>query len=81
MLTAIWDQTHKDNLELSAHDTDDEGYDYTYIRCRDCKATLNFGKQKKNPDIYYLRTIEVQNGNYKNQVYDWKPFIPNTQKK
>jgi hypothetical protein len=71
-----------DNLELSAHVTEEDGYDYTYIRCKKCKATLNFGQQKKNDDIYYLRTIEIPDGQYKGQkAYDWKPFVSNQAQK
>jgi hypothetical protein len=69
-----------DDLELSAHVTEGDGYDYTYIRCKKCKATLNFGQQKKNDDIYYLRTVEITSGPYKGQKgYDWKPFVQNNQ--
>jgi MinD superfamily P-loop ATPase len=69
------------DLELSAHVTESDGFDYTYIRCKNCRATLNFGQQKKNDDIYYLRTKEITNGQFVGQkTYDWKPFVPNTQK-
>ena len=64
-----------DDLELSAHSTED-GYDYVYIRCKKCKATLNFGQQKKNKEIFYLRTTEISNGPYKGQkAYEWKPYV------
>jgi len=66
-----------DDLELSAHATDD-GFNYTYVRCKKCRATLNFGQQKKNNEIFYLRTIEIQGGQYDGQkAYDWKPYVPN----
>lgn len=64
-----------DDLILSAHVTESEGYDYTYIKCLKCKGTLNFGQQKKHDDIYYLRTVEITSGQYAGQKsYDWKSF-------
>lgn len=65
-----------DDLELSSHITDD-GFKYVYIRCKKCRATLNFGQQKKNSEIFYLRTTEITEGPYKGaKSYDWKPFVP-----
>jgi hypothetical protein len=70
-----------EDLELSAHVTEGDGFDYTYIRCKNCRATLNFGQQKKNDDIYYLRTTEITSGQFAGKkAYDWKPFVPNAQK-
>ena len=64
------------NLELSAHATDD-GYNYVYVRCKTCKATLNFGQQKKDNEIFYLKTIEIADGQYKGgKAYDWKAYVP-----
>ena len=64
------------NLELSAHHTGD-GYDYVYVKCKKCRATLNFGQQKKNKEVFYLKTIDITEGQYKGgKSYDWKPFIP-----
>ncbi len=61
-----------DDLELSAHVTDDDGFEYTYVRCRSCRYTLNFGQQKKS-DVYYLKTKEITTGQYQGQkAYDWK---------
>jgi len=67
-----------DNIELGAHDTPNEGHEYTYVRCRNCRATLNFGQQKKSNDVYYLRTKEGkdQHGN-PIKIYDWKPYENN----
>ena len=66
-----------EDLELSAHVTDDKGFEYTYVRCKKCRATLNFGQQTKNDDIYYLKTTEITEGQYKGQkAYDWKSFVP-----
>ena len=69
------------DLELSAHVTDSKGFEYTYVRCKKCKATLNFGQQTKNDDIYYFKTIEIPSGPYKGQkALDWKPFSLDNQK-
>jgi len=63
------------NLELSAHVTPVENHEYTYIRCRDCKATLNFGQQKKDKELYYLRTTTIEGGpNHGQKTYDWKAY-------
>jgi RNase P subunit RPR2 len=67
---------NSNNLELSAHKTPDDGYEYVYIRCNNCKATLNFGQQKKNDDIYYLRTVDnVDQNGQKVKYLDWKPYV------
>ena len=69
-----------DDLELSAHVTEGDGFDYTYIRCRTCRATLNFGQQKKKDDVYYLRTVDITQGQFKGQkAWDWKPYVANNQ--
>jgi hypothetical protein len=66
-----------DDLELSAHETLKEGYDYVYVRCKHCRATLNFGQQKKNNEIFYLRTVPITEGQFAGQkAYDWKPYVP-----
>lgn len=51
-------------LNLSAHVTEKEGHEYTLIKCGKCKSFVNFGQQKKNDDIFYLRTRDEidQNG-------------------
>jgi len=65
-----------DNLEISAHSTED-GFDYVYVRCKHCRATLNFGQQKKNKDIYYLKTVDITSGPDKGKkAYDWKAYVP-----
>lgn len=58
-----------DNLFLDAHVAQNK-FKYTTVKCSKCKATLNFGQQQENPEVYYLRTTE-KNGN---KVYDWKTF-------
>jgi late competence protein required for DNA uptake (superfamily II DNA/RNA helicase) len=67
---------HED-LELSAHVTEKKGFEYVYIRCKKCRATLNFGQQKKDDSIFYLKTKEITDGQYAGQkAYDWKPYVP-----
>ena len=39
-------------LELGAHKTKEDGYEYVHIDCKSCKGRLNFGQQKKNPAIF-----------------------------
>lgn len=66
-----------ENLELSAHDTEGKGFEYTYVRCKQCKATLNFGQQTKNKEIFYLRTTEITGGPHLGlKAFDWKPYSP-----
>lgn len=59
------------DLILSAHVTQ-EGFEYTYVLCRKCKATLNFGKKKKNENVYYLRTRMIKKQGQIYKVYDWR---------
>lgn len=54
-------------LELSAHNAKNK-FKYVTIKCKQCKAYLNFGQQQENPDIFYLRTR--QEGDKK--VLDWQ---------
>lgn len=68
------------NLELSAHITPKEGHEYTYVKCKNCRATLNFGQQKKDPNMFYLRTVEAPDGKGGvMKIYDWKPYVHNQQ--
>lgn len=60
------------NLVLSAHKTSEQGFPYTKVLCRDCKAYLNFGQQRKDEDVFYLRTREDENGN---KVLDWQENV------
>lgn len=57
-----------DDLELGAHVAKNR-FKYVTIKCKKCKAYLNFGQQQENPEIFYLRTIE---GPDKKKVLDWK---------
>lgn len=65
-----------DDLEISAHVTEKEGHEYTYVQCKSCKARLNFGQQKKDSDVFYLKTTTITTGQYAGQkTLDWKPFV------
>lgn len=65
-----------DDLELSAHVTETERHKYTNIICRNCRATLNFGQQKKDSNVFYLRTTTINSGEYAGQkTLDWRPFV------
>ena len=69
-----------DELDLGAHVTPGESYEYTYIRCKKCRATLNFGQQKKDKEVYYLRTVDGTDQSGKaTKFYDWQPFQQNQQ--
>lgn len=59
-----------DDLALGAHKTKDGSFEYVYIRCKKCRATLNFGEQKK-ADVVYYRTRQEPNGK---KVLDWMEF-------
>lgn len=59
----------KDNLILNARVA--EGFEYTEIKCLDCKGSLVFGVPKKEKDTVYLRKTE-------DKKYDWKAYDPNS---
>jgi len=69
-----------DNLTLGYHKAGDDGeFEYITVRCKSCRASLNFGQQKKDKDTFYLRTKKDGSGNLvKNDkgfpVYDWQEF-------
>jgi hypothetical protein len=73
-----------DNLTLSAHETKDDGYKFTYVKCIACKSTLNFGQQKKDTAIVYYRMKEDGNGNKilnnGRPEYDWRKPEPKESK-
>ena len=56
-----------DDLDLGAHKAKDK-FKYVTINCRSCKASLNFGQQQSNPEIFYLRTRD-EGGR---KVLDWR---------
>ena len=62
-----------DDLYLHGHITKDDNYEYAYIRCKNykCRATLNFGKQKKDSDVVYLRMKDD------GKTLDWMKFEKN----
>lgn len=60
-----------DNLVLGSHRAQDE-FDYVTIKCLNCKASINFGQQKKNKEVFYLQTREEDG----KKVLNWKPFVP-----
>ena len=60
----------KDDLVLGAHKTPKENFVYAYVRCKNCRATLNFGEQKKGNIVYY-RTKQGADGK---KVLDWMEF-------
>lgn len=65
-------------LALGAHNTE-EGHEYTHIRCKKCKATLNFGQQKKDKTIFYLTFKDGLNTQGQPaKVWNWKPYSPPT---
>lgn len=45
-------------------------YTYSEIKCRDCKASLVFGKTKEDPNVFFLRKRE-EGGQ---RVLDWQPY-------
>lgn len=61
------------DLKLSCHTTKEEGHEYVHVNCKNpnCRARLNFGQQKKDSSVFYLKTKQDQNGN---SVYDWQQF-------
>lgn len=62
-----------DDLMLGAH-TAKGKFKYVTIKCKKCKASVNFGQQQENPEIFYITTREENN----KKVLDWKPFVNET---
>jgi hypothetical protein len=60
-----------DDLYLHGHVTKEDNYEYAYVRCRKCAGTLNFGKQKKDTSVVYLRTKDD------GKTLDWMKFEKN----
>lgn len=61
-----------DDLMLDAHLAKNK-FKYVTVKCKKCKASVNFGQQQENPEIFYLRTREDKDGK---KVLDWKPMEP-----
>jgi hypothetical protein len=47
-------------------------YKYVTVKCnnKDCRASLNFGQQQENPDVFYLKLRDKADGTGKEQ--DWR---------
>lgn len=61
-----------DDLVLDAH-VANKKFKYTTVKCNKCKASVNFGQQQEDSNIFYLRTRDKVDGSGKKEV-DWKPF-------
>jgi len=59
-----------DDLILDAHIA--TKFKYTTIKCNSCRASVNFGRQQDDDNIFYLRTREKADGSGKE--IDWNPF-------
>jgi len=64
-----------DDLVLDAHVAQGK-FKYTTVKCNKCKASVNFGQQQEDDNVFYLRTREKADGTGKE--IDWKP-MPNNQ--
>jgi hypothetical protein len=62
-----------EDLKLGAHIAQKK-FKYVTIKCRKCYATLNFGQQTENPNIFYLKLKESPDGKPLKGEYDWKKF-------
>ena len=67
---------NSDELMLSAHvgknpKTGKEAYNYVVVKCKKCKATVNFGQQQENPEVFYLKTRDEDG----KKVLDWKASV------
>lgn len=59
-----------DDLVLDAHVAKGK-FKYTTIKCNACKASVNFGQQQEDSNIFYLRTRDKVGGG---KEVDWAPF-------
>jgi hypothetical protein len=59
-----------DDLVLDAH-VAQEKFNYTTVKCNGCKASVNFGQQQKDDNVFYLRTREKTDGSGGKEI-DWK---------
>lgn len=57
-----------DDLVLDAHVAKGK-FKYTTIKCNKCRASVNFGQQQEDSNIFYLRTREKADGTGKE--VDW----------
>ena len=60
-----------DDLYLDAHLAQGK-FKYVTVKCgnKDCRASLNFGSQTENPDVFYLKLRDKADGSGKEQ--DWR---------
>lgn len=60
-----------DDLMLDAHLAQGK-FKYVTVKCnnKDCRASLNFGSQTENPDVFYLKLRDKADGTGKEQ--DWR---------
>ena len=63
-----------DDLVLDAHVAKGK-FKYTTVKCNKCKASVNFGQQQEDSNIFYLRTRDKSDGSGKE--IDWQPFSSN----
>jgi len=63
-----------DDLVLDAHVAQGK-FKYTTVKCNACKASVNFGQQQENSDVFYLRTRNKADNTGKE--VDWKPAPAN----
>jgi len=57
-----------DDLVLDAHVAQGK-FKYTTVKCNICKASVNFGQQVENSDVFYIRTRDKVGGG---KEADWK---------
>lgn len=57
-----------DDLALDAHVAKGK-FKYTTIKCNKCRASVNFGQQQEDSNIFYLRTRDKVDGTGKE--IDW----------
>lgn len=54
------------NLDLTARKSQGK-FEYTSVRCLDCRGGVDFGKRQEDADTFYLRKTE-------NGAIDWRPY-------
>lgn len=64
-----------DDLILDAHVAKGK-FKYTTVKCNKCKASVNFGQQQEDSNVFYLRTRDKVDGSGKE--IDWIAFDNNS---
>ncbi len=64
-----------DDLVLDAHVAKGK-YKYTTVKCNKCRASVNFGQQQEDSNVFYLRTRDKTDGTGKE--IDWNAFDANS---